>query len=141
MLVSGELTAAEQQLVHAASHGLAADLRGSEALRDPGSGTSWGPERTIRAELLAQLLTGSEARAPLRLLGARITGPLDLEGVTLGRWLLLTDCWMDDPVIRPVPRTSLSGCAHQGGRVRGDHAFRRRLHRAVQGVGSHRATA
>lgn len=113
MLVAGELTAAEQQLVHAASHGLAADLRGSGALCDPGSGASWGPERTIRAELLAELLTGSEARAPLRLLGARITGPLDLEGATLGRWLLLTYCWMDDPVIlthAAAPLIRMTGC-------------------------------
>ncbi len=45
------------------------------------------------------------------------------------------------PAHWPVPRVSLSGCAHQGGRARGDQAIHRRLHRAVQGVGSRRAAA
>ncbi|MFF8531693.1 oxidoreductase [Streptomyces sp. NPDC015532] len=113
MLVADELTAAEQRLVHATSHGLTADLRGSEALCDPGRGASWGPERTIRAELVARLLTDSEARTPLRLAGARITGLLDLEGATLSRWLLLTNCWMDDPVIlahAAAPLIRMAGC-------------------------------
>jgi hypothetical protein len=29
----------------------------------------------------------------------RIAGPLDLEGATLRRWLLLSDCWLDGPIV------------------------------------------
>ncbi|MFD8395941.1 hypothetical protein ACFV2N_43815 [Streptomyces sp. NPDC059680] len=113
MPAADELTAAEQQLVAAATCGQAADLQGSDALDNPGRGTSWGPERMIRAELVTQLLTDSDARTPLGLLGARITGPLDLEGATLGRWLLLPDCWMDDPVTlahATAPLIRMTGC-------------------------------
>uniref|UniRef100_J2JR89 Membrane-associated oxidoreductase n=1 Tax=Streptomyces auratus AGR0001 TaxID=1160718 RepID=J2JR89_9ACTN len=54
----------------------------------------WGPERTVRAEVLVALLLGANATQvgavpALRLTGARITGRLDLGGaeVTHGLWL------------------------------------------------------
>ncbi|MFJ8804431.1 hypothetical protein [Streptomyces sp. NPDC102487] len=48
---------------------------------------------------MTQLLTDAGERTPLALHGARITGLLDLRGATLGRWLLLTGCWLDEPVV------------------------------------------
>ena len=53
---------------------------------DPATGASWGRERSIRGQLLAELLAdGGNSAAPparfLRLQGARITGGLDLEAL------------------------------------------------------------
>jgi hypothetical protein len=113
MLADQERTAAEQELVRAAARGQAADLRRRDAPNDPGRGASWGPERSVRAEVVAQLMTASEVCTPLRLVGARITGRLDLEGTELDRWLLLTDCWLDEPVIlahATAPLIRMTGC-------------------------------
>ncbi|MGX1274606.1 hypothetical protein [Streptomyces phaeoluteigriseus] len=113
MLAADELTAAERELARAAARGQAADLRDGVAPDDPERGASWGPERTIRAELVAQLMTDPQLRTPLRLVGARITGQLDLEGAELSRWLLLSDCWLDEPVIlahATAPLIRMSGC-------------------------------
>ncbi|MER6559521.1 hypothetical protein ABT300_17635 [Streptomyces sp. NPDC001027] len=114
MLTADDLTAAEQQVVRAVARGQAVDLRvGDAAADEPSRGASWPPERTIRADLVARLLMDTDARSPVRLAGARIAGSLDLEGVTLGRWLLLTDCWLDEPVVlahATAPLIGMTGC-------------------------------
>ena len=114
MLTADDLTAAEQQVMSAVASGEAADLRVGDAETDaPGRGASWTPERTIRAEVVAQLLLDADVRTPVRLAGARITGSLDLEGATLSRWLLLTDCWLDEPVSlchATAPLIRMTGC-------------------------------
>lgn len=75
---------------------------------DRGHGEKWGPERTIRAQLLYELLAGSDqlplndsrrgqAQRPgaVRIKGARITGRLDLEGVEMRYPLHLDCCYLD----------------------------------------------
>ncbi|MEV0533294.1 oxidoreductase [Kitasatospora sp. NPDC050463] len=57
----------------------------------------WGPERTIRAEVLAHLLLDGPPAAPgrvaaLKVTGARITGPLVLAGGTIGHYVEVRDC-------------------------------------------------
>jgi hypothetical protein len=58
---------------------------GDAADDDPTHGVGWPARRQVRAELLAEFLTGDD-RARLRGLwrrGARITGRLDLEAASL----------------------------------------------------------
>jgi hypothetical protein len=98
-----ELTDPERRLVAAAGIGRLVDLRvGVAKLNQPAKGT-WDAARTVRAEVLAELLVGT--RSPpggllraVRLAGARITGRLDLEAVTLLCPLLLWDCYLEQPI-------------------------------------------
>ena len=61
----------------------------------------WGPDRTVRAELVCQLVMGQGPVAPgtdarvlraVRMRGARIVGPLDLEGAQVMSRLDLRGC-------------------------------------------------
>ena len=114
-----ELSAAERKLLAAASTGIVVDLRGEDTgLNDPRCGANWGDERTVRAELLAGLLTGDlpahggQPRA-VRLRGARITGPLDLQERALAIPLSLQDCHIEQPVNlneATAPAVRLPGC-------------------------------
>ena len=116
-----KLTAAERKLVdHVLAAGTIADMRARDAgLDDPACGKQTGGEnRTVRAELLAGLLTteqvlrGGRPRA-VKLYGARITGPLTLEARTLTCPLLLQDCYIDEPADlseATAPSIRLPGC-------------------------------
>jgi hypothetical protein len=90
------------------------DLRSGDArLDDPAHAQSWGPERVIRAEVIAALLVG---RRPIDdeqrqrqegagtspavfVSGARIVGRLDLHGIDFAPPLLLQQCALDQPLI------------------------------------------
>jgi hypothetical protein len=101
-LADGELTSPEQGLRKAMTNGGWVDLRKHDPKADDlGQGAQWGPERTIRAEVLAGLLTevtGRQRPRALRLAGARITGKLDLEAAELVCPVLLLACWFAEPV-------------------------------------------
>jgi hypothetical protein len=104
VLADGELTEPERAVVRAAEAGGLADLRAGDVGRDdPGQAAGWGRGRTVRAELLADLLTGQrrpgggQARA-VRLRGARVSGALDLEAARLECPLLLDRCFLEHPV-------------------------------------------
>jgi hypothetical protein len=91
----------EQQVRQAAETGRLVDLRArTPVLDEPARGATWGAARTVRAELLVELLTrsGDEPCRAVELRGARIAGPLDLGGATLTCPLLLQDCYLDEPV-------------------------------------------
>jgi hypothetical protein len=100
-----EFSEAEERLRAAAVTGASADLRsGSTDVDDPIHGATWGSARTIRAEVLAELLTrpvpaDSGPARPLSLYGARIIRTLNLREATLTRPLLLEDCYLDEPII------------------------------------------
>jgi hypothetical protein len=69
----------------------------------PVDGDSWGPERTVRAEVIRSLLLGAyevgAGSAPaVRLRGARITGPLEILGGAITHELVLSGCHLDEPV-------------------------------------------
>lgn len=104
MLADAELTEPERQLVLAASNGELVDLRVGDAHLDhPSQAGRWEAARTVRADLLAELLTGrrqSERGAvrAVKLAGARITGVLDLEATRLACPLLLDGCAVDQPI-------------------------------------------
>ncbi len=69
----------------------------------PSDGHTWGPERTVRAQVITSLLLGARdavtGSAPaLRLVGARITGPLQIVGGTVEHELTLSGCHLDEPI-------------------------------------------
>src|SRR5436309_4251468 len=76
-----DLTPAERRVWRAFPRGEGVDFRDGVD-DDPGKGASWGPERTVRAEVLRALLLNGPVRdgeiAGLKLTGARITGRLHL---------------------------------------------------------------
>ena len=73
---------------------------GDPAADDPTvSGATWGPERTLRASFITGLIDeAGDRRAPLRVVGARIVGPLELEYLELGYSLSFASCWFQDEV-------------------------------------------
>lgn len=74
-LTGSELTTAENRLVNAAATGGIADLRVGGPEDDPANGASWDAERTIRAGLLAELLTGQRTPEGRRQQPVRLRGP------------------------------------------------------------------
>jgi hypothetical protein len=95
------LSEAERALWEAFPAGSWVDLRtGDPAEDDVGRADQWGPDRTIRAEVIAALLLGAAATQPgrfpaVRLRGARIAGRLDMIGATLTCALVCEHCWLD----------------------------------------------
>ena len=80
---------AEQIVIAAFARGATVDLPGDEL------------NRTVRAEVLTRLLTGSirvaqGSRPALRLIGAHITGPFDLAGVSVTAPIKLEQCLFDE---------------------------------------------
>ncbi len=121
-----DLTELEAELVRAVY-----DYRVFDLSPDPASVAAdepdfeqWGPDRTVRAELVCQLLMGEGPVAPgsdamllraVRIRGARIVGPLDLEGALVVSRLDLRGCWLDcstAPVFEAadLPTLRLRGC-------------------------------
>jgi hypothetical protein len=92
-----DLTGPERRVWQAFARGEPVDL-------GPGDPTDeWGPQRTVRAEVIVRLLLGAVPAEPgytpkLALAGARITGAIDLSGGTVSCELRLTRCWLDEPL-------------------------------------------
>jgi hypothetical protein len=95
---SSDLTDTERKVWQAAATGVVVDLRfGDSQLDSPEKWAEWGTDRTVRADVIADLLIGDGEAAALpvrgvRLQGARITGKLNLEASTLRCPLALLDC-------------------------------------------------
>ncbi len=110
-----DVTEGERELRRAVEAGEPVDLRsGNAELDDPVQGAEWGPERTVRAELIYELLV-SDARSPraVVLRGARISGGLNLEAVTLACPFVLDGCFCDRPINlneAHAPAIRLTGC-------------------------------
>ncbi|NBE54099.1 oxidoreductase [Streptomyces boluensis] len=104
MLSYDELTPPERELWDAFPEGRRVDLRtGIPEADDPAAGDRWGPERSVRAAVLAALLLGanderSGSVAALRLAGARITGRLELDGAEIGHAFQLEGCRLEEKV-------------------------------------------
>ncbi len=109
-----ELGEAEQALSRAAVTGELVDLRvGSRDGDDPCTGDAWGPERTVRADVLYALLTAESTTRAVVLRGARISGAVNLESARLDCPLILEGCRFDGPVnVRDARAETirLSGC-------------------------------
>ena len=104
------LTSAEVGMWQAFRNGTVHDLRsGNETVDDPHGGHPWGPERTVRARILAWLLLDGPPPLPgrvssLKLRGARITGVLNLAGGQVEPYMELHGCRFDQEVLLPEAR-------------------------------------
>ncbi|MGW7271019.1 membrane-associated oxidoreductase [Streptomyces sp. NPDC054864] len=94
-----DLTPAEHRVQQAFPLGEGVDFRESPD-DDPRAGDSWGPERTVRAEVLRALLLNGPTRdgeiAGMKVTGARITGRLDLRYGTVEHPVRLRSCHFDE---------------------------------------------
>jgi hypothetical protein len=96
------MSAAERRLTRAFADGQVVDFRTGPD-DGPENLSAWGPERQVRAEVIARLLTraatASSAGVPgLRLAGARVTGTLRLAHATIGVPAEFEHCAFDDGV-------------------------------------------
>ncbi len=129
MARSPRLTEAERTLWNAFPAGETVELgpvpSGPDAAAGhnaPKDGDTWGPERTVRAEVITSLLLGAREAAPgsvaaVRLRGARITGSLAIIGGAVGHELDLKGCHLDEPVLLTGTTTRsvrLTDCALPG---------------------------
>ncbi|MEU6771390.1 membrane-associated oxidoreductase [Streptomyces sp. NPDC046759] len=93
-----DLTPAERRVREAFPLGEGVDFRESDD-EDTAQGASWGPRRTLRAQVLRELLldgpVGEGRIAGLKVTGARITGRLDLDHGTVGHPVRLRSCHFD----------------------------------------------
>lgn len=100
MRIPDGLSEAERRAWADFSAGTNVDFSTDDAMEDdPANGDAWGPERQVRAEVLARLLCGEVAVRPgeigsVRLVGARIIGDLLLQDVNVQHSLWLEGCHM-----------------------------------------------
>ncbi|MGW3664246.1 oxidoreductase [Streptomyces sp. NPDC005141] len=105
-----ELTAAEAGMWQAFRNGSVYDLRaGNTTVDDPHGGHPWGPERSVRARIVAWLLLDGPPAlqgrvASLKLTGVRITDVLDLAGGTVVPYVELKGCRFEKEVLLPEAR-------------------------------------
>ncbi len=94
-------TDVERRVRESAVTGALVDLRtGAAGADDPRNGGTWESARVVRAEVLVELLTANPSTdtLPVRLRGARIVGPLDLEAKQVTKPIVLQNCYFEQPV-------------------------------------------
>ncbi|GAA0321580.1 hypothetical protein NE235_18825 [Actinoallomurus spadix] len=145
------LTEAEKLVWRMSRTGDWADLRaGDPGADDVAGGTSWGPERTVDAEVIRALLLGAAGAEPghhpaLRLRGARVTGRLDLMGASVEYALVCEGCHFEEPLrfveasTRTVRITGSRLPAFNGARLRLDGILNLQQSRIERGVRLDRA--
>jgi len=103
----GALSAAELKLVRASSHRELPWLGPSDDPDAPANdvtrGEHWGPERTVRAEIIRWLVADPEASrlvhsSGLAMGGARIAGALDLSYATFDKPITILSCYEPDKI-------------------------------------------
>ncbi|MGW0731425.1 membrane-associated oxidoreductase [Streptomyces sp. NPDC002851] len=121
-----DLTQTELRVWQAFPKGVCVDFRtadgeGAADASDAAQGADWGPERTVRAEVLRALLLNGpleDGEIPaLKLAGARITGLLDLAYGTIDHAIRLSDCFFENAPLLYASRLrqlNLSGSALPG---------------------------
>lgn len=99
-----DLSASERRMWTAYRTGSICDLSVRAADRDDPHGRHvWGPERSVRARVVALLLLHGPPPVPgrvasLKLRGVRITGRLDLSGGTVSPYVELQSCSFDSEI-------------------------------------------
>ncbi|MBI0376588.1 oxidoreductase, partial [Streptomyces albiflaviniger] len=115
-----DLTTAEWGMWQAFRNGSTHDLRTSHPQRnDPSGPYAWGPERSVRARVVALLLLDGPPAQPgrvsaLKLNGVHITGTLDLAGGNIEPYVELKNCRFEREVLVPEAQFTtlrLVGCA------------------------------
>jgi hypothetical protein len=105
-----DLSAAEAGMWQAFRNGSVYDLSsGDTIVDDPHGGHPWGPERTVRARIIAWLLLDGPPAlagrvASLKLTGVHISGALDLAGGTIMPYVELRGCRFERDVLLPEAR-------------------------------------
>ena len=104
MVIAGGLSSAEQRLWDAFPTGRLVEFgTGTEEDADPARGKGWGPDRQVRAEVLAALLCGA-VELTLGQIGevyldrACIVGELELSGPAFKYGLRLHECYIGDGI-------------------------------------------
>ena len=119
MVVAGDLSDAEQRVWDAFPTGMLVDFgTGNAEDDDPSGGEGWGPDRQVRAEVLAVLLCGAVDVKPgqageIYLNRARVIGKLGFPGATFKHRLRLNKCYVPDGIdlSEATTRTlDLQGC-------------------------------
>lgn len=115
-MATDALSPLERTLLEHVERGELLDLAGAEPT-DEKAMRAWPPSRTVRAEILREVLRGRLVAEPdphgVRLRGARIAGRVDLENLTSSAWLELTDCFLDEGLNArdaTLPGLVLDGC-------------------------------
>jgi hypothetical protein len=104
MVDVGELSDAERRVWDAFPAGTLVEFgTGNGEDDDPARGDGWGPDRQVRAEVLAALLRGAVEVQPgqvgeVNLGWARVTGKLGLPGATFKHRLRLNACNVVDGI-------------------------------------------
>src|SRR5215831_1351715 len=104
MVVAGDLSDAEKQVWDAFPAGTLVDFgTGNAEDDDPSCGQGWGPDRQVRAEVLAALLCGAVDVEPgqaggICLTRARVVGKLGFPGATFKHRLRLNGCYVPDGI-------------------------------------------
>ena len=94
----------ESRFAEAITTGNTVDLRtGNPEFDNPAQGARWSASRTVRGSYLSALLKSwsslhSDQATALRMRGARVVGPLDLEGIALPCPLFLQDCYFEGSI-------------------------------------------
>ena len=103
----GNLSAAERTLVRSASHRevnwVGPNSNPDDPANDPAHAEKWGPDRSIRAGLLAWLISDPDTAGYIHpsgagIAGARILGNLDLSYAEVPRLLTLIRCSIPDGI-------------------------------------------
>ena len=103
----GDLSAAEVRMLHIApTRDIAwasTSQNPDDPINDPAKAAVWGPERTIRAEMIEWLLSDAIAaklvhQSGLAVKAARIIGKLDLSYLTINAPVMLVICAINDGV-------------------------------------------
>ena len=135
-----DLTDAENKLEWAARREEFADYRArNEKFDKPANGANWGSERTIRAEVIYALAVGDNSQVHakgVQIYGAKIVGPLDMEGANIPHPFVLFDCFIGEPItLRNADALSVNldgsrvaGIVADGLRTRGDVFLRDDFH-------------
>lgn len=93
-----DLTPAERRVWEAFPRGEGVDFRESPD-EEAADGASWGPERTVRAEVLMALLLSGPSEpgqvAGLKIKGAKVTGKLDLKYASIDVPMRMRGCWFE----------------------------------------------
>lgn len=102
-MLSENLTEPERSVWEAFPRSGCVDLRaGDPSVDDPAKGGCWEVARTVRSEVIRALVLGGPtpeqgAVAGVRIIGARITGSLDLAHAEVRCPLNLEQCWFEEP--------------------------------------------
>ncbi|MER5439547.1 oxidoreductase [Streptomyces sp. NPDC002790] len=153
--VPDELTATEVGMWQAFRNGSVYDLRSGDGARDdPHGGHPWGPERSVRARIVAWLLLAGPPAldgrvSSLKLQGVQITDVFDLAGGNVVPYVEMKGCRFEKEVLLPEAHFTtvrLIDCSVprlEGARIHteGDlHLARCRFHNGVRLTDAHIGT-